>query len=402
MKIPVETPLFHGVIDMSTSSAAKMSRASQRLQENPASPLQVQKAELIGELAQAMANHFNNIMMAVTGYAELELKRANAKDKRALEMVLANATRATLLIQTLLDFSRNRTSTAQPIELNAVIGDLSELLKDLLGERVDLSLRLDANPSIIHADRVDVQQGLFALLIAARNEIVDAGQITMSTSLVELNKEFIGNEDQSKPGEYVALSLEAKLAQDRARPARDAKGDRKVSLDTVRAIVCECHGLMRTSSEDGVKSTFKLYFPFGKGEVVCDSSPALPRNPAVARTILVVEDDDAVRLPASEFLMMEGFKVLQARTGEEALAVVQQSRSAPDILITDLFMPKMNGHEVAAKLLDQYSDLKIIYMSGDPGRSGAPGAGKESQSATLRKPFRLNVLRDKIHDLLGE
>jgi two-component system, cell cycle sensor histidine kinase and response regulator CckA len=99
---------------------------------------------------------------------------------------------------------------------------------------------------------------------------------------------------------------------------------------------------------------------------------------------------------------MEGFKVLQARTGNEALSVVQQSRSPLDILIADLFMPKMNGHQVAAKLLEQYPDLKIIYMSGDPGRSAALAGGTASQDATLRKPFRLNVLRDRIHDLLGE
>lgn len=122
----------------------------------------------------------------------------------------------------------------------------------------------------------------------------------------------------------------------------------------------------------------------------------------MARTILVVEDDDAVRLPAAEFLKMEGFKVLQARTGSEALNLVQQSRSSLDILIADIFMPKMSGHEVAAKLLEQHPDLKILYMSGDPSRSGSTGTLNLPQNATLRKPFRLNVLRDKIHDLLGE
>jgi CheY-like chemotaxis protein len=117
--------------------------------------------------------------------------------------------------------------------------------------------------------------------------------------------------------------------------------------------------------------------------------------------VLIVEDDDAVRVPAVEFLMMEGFKVLQAKTGAEALNVVQQSRSSLDILIADIFMPKMNGYQVAAKLLEQHPDLKILYISGDPGRSSL-GMGESPQPATLRKPFRLNVLRDKIHDLLGE
>jgi CheY-like chemotaxis protein len=382
-----------------------MGRAADRVKETSPALQLTHKTELIGELAQAMANHFNNIMMAVTGYAELELKRASAMDKRALEQVLANATRASLLIQTLLEFSRKHTSAPQSIELNAVISDLSELVKDLLGERVDLSLKLDANPSIIYADRVDVQQSLFAVLIAARNEIGAAGTLTVSTSLIELNREFIGSDNRSKPGDYVVLSVESKPLQAGNKSVRDAKGDKgaklSLSLDAVRAIVRDCHGLVRLSSETDVKRAFKLYFPATQTEAINDSSPVLPRNPAVARTILVVEDDDAVRVPASEFLKMEGFKVLQARTGNEALSVVQQSRSPLDILIADCFMPKMNGHEVAEKLLEQYPDLKVIYMSGDPNRSHAV-TGKASQDATLRKPFRLNVLRDRIHDLLGE
>jgi two-component system cell cycle sensor histidine kinase/response regulator CckA len=121
----------------------------------------------------------------------------------------------------------------------------------------------------------------------------------------------------------------------------------------------------------------------------------------VARTILVVEDDDAVRMPAAEFLMMEGFKVLQARTGNEALNLVQQSRSSLDVLVTDIYMPKMSGHEVAVLLLEQHPLLKVLYISGDPGRQ-ASAASDLPGSATLRKPFRLNILRDKIHDLLGE
>jgi DNA-binding NtrC family response regulator len=121
----------------------------------------------------------------------------------------------------------------------------------------------------------------------------------------------------------------------------------------------------------------------------------------VARTVLVVEDDEAVRVPASEFLMMDGFKVLQARTGAEALNVVQQSRSPLDVLVTDIFMPKMNGHDLAAQLLDQNPELKVLYMSGDPGRTN-PSATNGKAHATLRKPFRLNTLRDRIHDLLGE
>jgi DNA-binding NtrC family response regulator len=160
--------------------------------------------------------------------------------------------------------------------------------------------------------------------------------------------------------------------------------------------------LARFSIEPGVGSIFKLYFPASVREVMTEQDQTLPRNLAVARTILIVEDDDAVRIPAAEFLMMEGFKVLQARTGSEALNVVQQSRSSLDILVTDILMPKMNGHEVAAALLEHHPCLKVLYISGDPGRATSSGPANMPPNATLRKPFRLNTLRENIHDLLGE
>jgi two-component system cell cycle sensor histidine kinase/response regulator CckA len=159
--------------------------------------------------------------------------------------------------------------------------------------------------------------------------------------------------------------------------------------------------LARFSNEPGTSSSFKLYLPVFVREAIEEQGANIRRNPAVARTILVVEDDDAVRIPAAEFLMMEGFKVLQARTGTEALNLVQQSRSSLDILVTDIFMPKMNGHEVAASLLEQHPELKVLYISGDTERNVRPAAEKASNTM-LRKPFRLNMLRDKIHDLLGE
>lgn len=380
-----------------SASSTKLARSADQLQEQPSTPHLEQRAELIGEVAQAMANHVNNTMMAVTGYAELELKKPNTKDRRALEQVLSHATRATVLIQTLVEFSRKRNPSPQAVELNAVVDDVRELTKDLLGDKVELSLRLKANPSTIFADRVDIQQSLLMLLILARNEMQRSGQLAVTTSLVELNQEFIGNEDQSKPGEHVVLSIETSRTKG-DKPAAAAKGSGlNRSLDSVRTIVRAGNGLLRRSEADG-KSTVKIYFPALGNEGSNEPAPAQPKNSAAARTILVVEDDDAVRIPAAEFLKMEGFKVLQARTGSEALSVAQQSRSSLDLLIADVFMPKMNGHEVAAKLLEHHSDLKVVYMSGDPGTH----AGKVNPNTILRKPFRLNVLRDKIRDLLGE
>lgn len=390
---------------MTPTGATKLIRSSDESQAD-CGPLSLNhKCELIGELAQAMANQFNNVMMAVTGYAELELKKTGVKDRRALEQVLTHATQATLLIQKLLDFSRQHSSSPKPLELDDVITGISELMKRLLGEEAELSLKLDAQSGTIYADRIDVEQTLLALVLIARNTMPAAGQLTVSTSLTDLSKQFIGTQDGANPGQYVVLSIESDTAATKddsaVKPHLDQRESVNLSLAAVRGIVKDCHGLVRFSSDPHAEASFKLYFPVSKKEAIETRGPKLPRIPAVSRTVLIVEDDDAVRVPAAEFLMMEGFKVLQARTGSEALSVVQQSRSPLDMLIADIFMPKMSGHQVAAKLLEHHPGLKILYMSGDPGRSSR-GDSKLPEQATLRKPFRLNVLRDKIHDLLGE
>src|SRR5580700_11188816 len=140
--------------------------------------LVTQKNELVGELAQAMANQFNNIMMAVTSYAELELKKASQRDRHGLEQILNHATRATSLIQKLLAFSRTHKSSPQPLELDAAITDASALLRELLGEHADLNLELGADSEIIWADRVDIEQALFALVVIARDATNGSGQVT--------------------------------------------------------------------------------------------------------------------------------------------------------------------------------------------------------------------------------
>jgi CheY-like chemotaxis protein len=366
----------------------------------------MQKSELIGELAQAMANQFNNIMMAVTSYAELELKKAGSKEKKSVERVLTHATQATFLIQKLLDFSRARAASPQPFELDQSLNEMNELLRELLGERIDLSVTPGAKSHIIHADRIELEQALFALALIARNSIPGDGKMMVSTSVVDLDQAFIGTE-AAEPGKFLALAVETHPAEG-SKTKPHAKHNRidqsqtvNLSLAAVRGIVKDCRGLARISIEPGAGSSFKLYFPALAREAAPERNVNLPRTPAVARTILLVEDDDAVRVPAAEFLMMEGFKVLQARAGSEALNVVQQSRSSLDILVTDILMPKMNGHEVAAALREQHPDLKVLYISGDPGKTAPSGAGIPVD-AVLRKPFRLNSLRDKIHDLLGE
>jgi len=366
--------------------------------------LLAQKTELISEITRATANQFNNIMMAITSYAELEMKKASSSPRGSLEQVLNNAGRATALVQKLLAIGRKQAASPQSLDLNNVITGISNLLERLGGERVSVVYKLDPSIPMVNADPVEIEHLVLSLAIDARNAMAKGGRLTVSTRLVDLKAESVGMGIE-RPGKYVMLSVDdtglgGSLEELVGIQDQDARIN--LSLAAVRGIVKNARGYVRFNTDPEKGNSFNIYFPSLKPVGREDSKRSSPRNVSVARTILVVEDDDAVRIPTSEFLKMEGFKVLQARTGEEAIHVVQQNRARLDVLITDIVMPKMTGRQVAAKLLDLHSDLKILYMSGDANEAQPARAADSTENMVLRKPFRLDTLKDKIHELLGE
>jgi len=366
--------------------------------------LLAQKTELISELAGAMANQFNNIMMAVSSYAELELKKAVSPENRSLEQVLSNAARATSLIQKLLAFSRKQVPSPQPVQLNRVVTEISNLLQLVVGEQIEVVLALDPEVRDVKVDLVELEQLILSLSIGGRNAMTGGGKLTVSTEVVKLDNKFIGTED-ADPGKYVMLSVAdaaAVLDQRNENPEPDRNLRISLALAAASGIAKEGRGLVRVSSEPASGTSFKIYFPALEEAPEAKERGASMKNLPVARTVLVVEDDDSVRVPTTEFLKMEGFKVLQAQTGVEAIRVVLRNRSPLDLLITDIVMPGMSGPEVAEKLIDMHPGLKVLYMSGDVDKAAPWSNPAKSGHAVLQKPFRLNVLNDKIHDLLGE
>jgi len=365
--------------------------------------LLAQKTELIGEITRATANQFNNIMMAITSYAELEMRNASLSQRRSLEQVLSNVGRATALVQKLLALSGKLVNSPQPLDLNQVVAGIGNLLEQLTSERVLLVYKLEENIPSVLAELADVEQVILCLAIIARNAMPVGGQLTITTKLVDYKSETPGDGDVQPPGAYVELSIDdTGLGASAAAPSDSSALDRRVnlSLAAVRGVVKNAGGFLRIKSEPEKGTSFSICFPALPQKPVELSSHARAGSAPSSRTLLVVEDDDAVRIPTSEFLKMEGFKVLQARTGEEAIHVAQQNRSALDLLVTDIVMPKMTGRQVAGKLLEQYPNLKVLYMSGDteglPSQTAGPAA-----NAVLRKPFRLETLKETIQELLG-
>src|SRR5208282_1059816 len=330
--------------------------------------LLAQKTELMGELTRATANQFNNIMMAITSYAELEMKKAPSSQRRSLEQVLSNAGRATALVQKLLAISRRQAPSPQPLDLNNVLTGISNLLEQLTGEHISVVYNFAPSIPMVNADPAEIEQAVLSLAINARNAMAKGGKLTVSTKLVDVKKESLEMGEIEQPGKYVMLSMDDTgygRTTEELVGSHDQDARMNLSLAAVRGIVKNAGGWVWFKSEPGKGNSFNIYFPTLKQDAREYLERGSPRNVPVARTILVVEDDDAVRIPTSEFLKMEGFKVLQARTGDEAIHVVQQNRSRLDVLITDIVMPKMTGRQVAEKLLALHSDLKVLYMSGD-------------------------------------
>jgi two-component system, cell cycle sensor histidine kinase and response regulator CckA len=370
--------------------------------------LLAQKTELIGELTRAMANQFNNTMMAITSFAELEMKKAPPTEKRSLEQILANAARATNLVQKLLALSRKQTASPQLLDLNHLLAGIRNLIEQLTSEHASVIYNLDPGIPTISADPAEIEQVVLSLVISARNAMAKGGTLTATTKFMDFTQESPSMGEPERPGKYVRLTInDTGAGPQTGAPSLESPNlldqDSRINLSfaAVRGVVQNCEGWVRFSSERGMDNSFKIYFPVREQPSLKTRDRNSPRSLPVARTVLVVEDDDAVLVPATEFLKMEGFKVLQARTGAEAIHVVQQNRSRLDVLITDIVMPKMTGREVAGKLLDMHPGLKVLFMSGDDSAAD-PLPGGTAQNAILRKPFRLDTLKDKIHELLGE
>lgn len=375
---------------------------------DPGALLQAQKAELVAQLAGAMSNQFNNIMMAITGYAELELKQASPQQKRSLEQILSHTTRATKLIQKLLAFSRKQASAPRKLPFNATVAEISHLLQPLVGEEINVTVELDQAVGSIVADPVEIEQLVLSLGLNARDAMSRGGTLEVKTELLDLDPESFGKDELPEAGRFAMLSVQYASTggrqDERVQPAGSPDLRIAQAIAAVRGLVRERRGLFRVSARPGQSTTFRVYFPALAIEapLVLEESRSV-ETAASTKTILIVEDDDAVRNPAAEFLKMEGFKVLQARAGAEALRIVQESRSHVDLLVTDIVMAGMHGNEVAEALYKTHPDLKVLYMSGDADKVAKVGkSGNNRPRAVLQKPFRLNRLNEKIREVLGE
>jgi two-component system, cell cycle sensor histidine kinase and response regulator CckA len=388
-----------------TAATTAVARSS----HSNSAPLALAQPEFLGQLARAMANQLNNIMMALSTAAELELRKAQSSDKRSLQTILSHSARAAYLIQKLLVFSRQRTPSTQVVSLNALIEDIAGGIQQLAAEQVEVRTSLDPSVQRVRVDEVELEEILLGLALGPASRGTKA-KLKISTELTTLGPEFLDAASDACPGTYAVLSIEeaeagsGSPAPQLSQPQHDSVGQELkpiIPSAAIESIAQQAGGLFRIVRSPGELASFKIYFP-AIGKEAPDEQASLSPKQVPSATILLVEDDEGVRLPAAEFLKMEGFKVLQAKTGAEALHIALRHRAVLDLLITDIVMPEMSGHEVAASLMEMYPGIKVLYMSGDPNQQLVGQVVEEAQNTALQKPFSLHTLHQRIKTLLGQ
>ncbi|HET9039737.1 MAG TPA: PAS domain S-box protein [Gemmatimonadales bacterium] len=388
-------------------------RAEEALRQSQEQLRQALKMEAVGRLAGGVAHDFNNLLSAILSYSEMVLDELppDHVSREDVEQIRQAGSRAAELTHQLLAFSRRQLLQPRIIDLNAVVARVDRMLRRVIGE--DIELRTALSPSLGHtrADAGQLEQVLMNLAVNARDAMPAGGILTITTANAEVGGGGVGHWPQLQPGGYVTLAVRdtgvgmSRDVQERIfEPFFTTKGPGHgtgLGLSTVYGIVAQSGGQVFVTSEPGAGSTFTIYLPAHHAEADLAREHA-PRAPARGgpETVLLVEDEALVRQLTHEILRRNGYRVLEAGDGVEALAVLRDHRGHIDLLLTDVVMPRMSGHELVELARPLRPDMRILYVSGYSeeaiARQGQLTVGVE----LLSKPFTPGVLTSKIRELL--
>jgi PAS domain S-box-containing protein len=377
---------------------------------------QAQKMQAVGQLAGGIAHDFNNLLQVILGYCELLLANLPQGDRMHGQVgeIRKAGDKAASLTRQLLAFSRRQVLQPEVLDLNEVVLNMDQALRRLLGERIDLVTILRPGLERVKADPVQIEQVILNLTVNARDAMPEGGRLTVETDDVELDEDYAREHPSVRPGPHVMLAvadtgagMDAEALSHLFEPFFTTKEQGRgtgLGLATVYGIVTQSGGGISVESEPGKGSTFRIYLPRFEEEEVQAVQPeaALLRLPRGSETILLVDDEDAVRDLVRQMLQLCGYTVLEASGGEEALEVSGRYEGAIHLMVTDVMMPEMNGREVADRLGPLRPDMRVLYMSGytddEIVRQGVLGA----DVAFLQKPFAPEALARKVREVLDE
>lgn len=375
--------------------------------------LQAQKMEAVGQLAGGVAHDFNNLLMVIRSYSEMLNDSLPAYDnrRRYAEEVLKATDRAARLTGQMLAFSRKQILSPVVLDLNLLLDECVKMLRRLIGE--DIEVRVIASESLwpIEADADQIVQVLMNLSLNARDAMPQGGDLVLDTRNVTVGPGAAAEHTYVAPGDYVMLSVAdtgegmSKAVQEHVfEPFFTTKGVGKgtgLGLSTVYGIMKQSNGYVWCSSEVGQGTTFTICLPRAMHAPATAASSHIDEVQRGTETVLVVEDEQALRELTGEFLRNLGYTVLAADSGQQALSVASLCDRSIDVLVTDVVMPKMSGRQLSQMLSEIRPGLKTIYMSGYTDDAVMRHGIREAAVVFLQKPFSLATLARKLREVIG-
>src|SRR2546430_237575 len=372
-----------------------------------------QKMEAVGRLAGGIAHDFNNILTAIPGHADLLLEDLghHAPRRADVDEIRRSAERAAGLTRQLLAFSRQQVLQPKVVDLNALVLDMDKLLRRLIGEDVELATVLDPTLGRVTADPGQLEQVIVNLAVNARDAMPQGGKLTLETRNIDLDSSYTLEHSLVKPGPYVQLTVsDSGIGMDEetqahafepfftTKPRGQGTG---LGLAMVYGTVKQSGGFIWVYSEPGHGATFKIYLPRVDAPVESATPPApVERPPRGSETVLLAEDEPAVRAIARQALERQGYTVLAAPSGADALALAAQHGATIHLLLTDVVMPGMSGRDLADRLTAQRPGIRVLYISGYTDNAIVRHGMLEPGLAYLQKPFRPDALVRKVRDVL--
>ena len=374
---------------------------------------QAQKMEAVGQLAGGVAHDFNNLLMVIMGYADVLADHMGKEDPRRknAEEIKKAGQRAASLTGQLLAFSRQQVLQPTVLNLNSVVTDIKKMLGRLIRENIELSTMLDPGLGRVKADQGQIEQVIVNLVVNARDAMPDGGRLTIETANVEVDEAYARQHGHISPGSFVALivtdtgvGMDAKTQSHIFEPFFTTKERGKgtgLGLATVYGVVKQSGGSIWVYSETGHGTTFNILLPRSEERERASGHSRDPdRSWHGSETILLVEDDASLRELVLNLLNEQGYAVLEAANGREALNIARQPHGKIDLLLTDVMMPGMSGPQVADELASVHPEVRTLYMSGYTEFAQGHDQIFQQGRSLLQKPFTRQDLARKIREVL--
>jgi signal transduction histidine kinase len=367
----VPTEAEEGYIIVNARDVTESAKLAEQLRQS-------QKMDAIGKLSGGVAHDFNNILTVIQGHVTLVLAQGGLtpETRESLTEISQSAERAANLTRQLLAFSRRQLLQTAILDLNEIVANLTRMLKRIVGEDITMQLHYSPQPAVVKADATMLEQVLLNLVVNSRDALPGGGRVVIETAHVQIDESMIFQMPQARAGRFVTLSVSdtgsgipPEIIPHIFEPfftTKDVGKGTGLGLATVYGIVQQHEGWINVSSERAKGTTFRIYLPHQERPAAPLARPATLKDArGGTETILLVEDEPALRMLVTKVLTRLGYKMLEASSGAKALEIWAQHRDEVKLLLTDLVMPDgLNGRELALRLVAERPGLRVIYSSG--------------------------------------